>query len=156
MPVKFYDYRIKVKSALNDGALQGLIEAAGEVHAKTVRNSRVDTAQLKNSWRYEVDESELIATIGSPLENALWEEFGTGEYAVNGDGRKGGWLVPTSDLTPKARRRMSGGRIKKGKKVFYFTLGKRPNRPLERAYFSKKEAVIKIIRRAIKNAMKGK
>ena len=28
------------------------------------------------------------------MENAIWEEFGTGEYALNGDGRKGKWYIP--------------------------------------------------------------
>ena len=33
----------------------------------------------------------MSVTVGSPLENAIWEEFGTGEYALYGNGRKGGW-----------------------------------------------------------------
>lgn len=38
--------------------------------------------------RVSVDESSLTVAIGSDYENAIWEEFGTGIYAVNGDGRK--------------------------------------------------------------------
>lgn len=37
----------------------------------------------------ESNESNIEAVIGSPLENALWEEFGTGEHSINGNGRKG-------------------------------------------------------------------
>lgn len=38
-----------------------------------------------------MDESAQVATVGNPLQNAIWEEFGTGEYALEGDGRKTPW-----------------------------------------------------------------
>ena len=69
-----------------------LYEAAGELEAQVKRNTKVGTGQLKNSWTYKVDESKGEATIGSPLENAIWEEFGTGQYALHGDGRKTPWV----------------------------------------------------------------
>lgn len=89
--IKFEDYRVTVKNELADRAIAFLHEAGGEFVSQTARNSRVDTGQTKGSWDYQVNESELMMTIGSPLENAIWEEFGTGEYALNGNGRKGGW-----------------------------------------------------------------
>ena len=89
--VEFYDFSIDVSAAATDIAFAFLEEAAGEVEAQARRNSHVDTGQLKGSWTHTVDETKDEAQIGSPLENAIWEEFGTGEYAAKGDGRKGGW-----------------------------------------------------------------
>lgn len=76
MSVQFDDFSMQVKAALEEAAVQFLYEAAGELASQTARNSPVDTGQLKNSWQYKVDENKLEATIGSPLENAIWNEFG--------------------------------------------------------------------------------
>ena len=92
MGVKFTNNSAKVKGALNDAVSAYLHEAGGELEAQVKRNSRVGSGQLKNSWTYNVDDSKGICTVGSPLENAIWEEFGTGEYALKGNGRKGGWI----------------------------------------------------------------
>lgn len=76
MSVEFQDFSIQVKKAVEDKALQWLEKASGEIEAQVSRNSRVDTGQLRGSWKHIVDEVEMKATIGSPLENAIWEEFG--------------------------------------------------------------------------------
>ena len=76
MSVKLEDNSIKVKAALDDAVRAYLYEAGGELEARAKRNSRVDSGQLKNSWKYVVDESKGECTVGSPLENAIWEEFG--------------------------------------------------------------------------------
>lgn len=122
--VKFEDYSIKVKNAIADKVFSFLEEAASEIESETRRNSRVDTGQFKGSWAHTVDEADQTATIGSPLENAIWEEFGTGEYAAAGNGRKGGWSYQDD----------AGD--------WHHTKGKKPNHTLQRAFDSKK-AVIK-------------
>ena len=124
MAVEFHDFSIEVKGALDDAVSAYLYEAAGELEAQVKRNSRVGSGQLKNSWTYKVDESKGEATIGSPLENAIWEEFGTGEFALNGDGRKGGWYYKDD----------------KGK--WHHTYGKTPHRAFQRAFNSLKNALI--------------
>lgn len=124
MSVEFQDFSIQVKEAVEDAALQWLEEAASEIESQAKRNSRVDTGQLKGSWRHEVDTGEKKATVGSGLENAIWEEFGTGEYAVNGDGRKGGWSYQDDEGN------------------WWHTHGKKPNRTLKKAFESKKNAII--------------
>lgn len=134
MAVEFKDNSIAVKAALGDAAEAFLREAAGELVSQTARNTRVDTGQLKSSWQYTIRGS--VAMIGSPLENAIWEEFGTGEYALEGDGRKGGWIY----------------RNKEGKTVF--TLGKRPNRTLYRAFTGKKNQLIRRAEDIVKGRMK--
>lgn len=120
MPVEFKDNSLKVKAALNEKTIAWLHEAAGEIESQSKRNTRVDTGQLKNSWANTVDESNGTATVGSPLENAVWEEFGTGEYALHGDGRKTAWTY----------------KDRKGK--WHRTSGKRPSRALNNAFASSK------------------
>ncbi len=87
MSCKFEDYSFKVKDAMKDTAISFLEEAGGELESQVKRNSRVDTGQTKGSWQHVTDESGLECSIGSNLENAIWEEFGN-QYAALWYGRK--------------------------------------------------------------------
>lgn len=87
--VRITDNRLQVTAALNGKVLAFLEEAAGELESQVVRNTAVDTGSLKKSWGHVVAGDTAI--VGSPLENAIWEEYGTGWYAVEGDGRKTPW-----------------------------------------------------------------
>lgn len=113
--IKFEDYSGEVKAAIKQAAIAWLYEAIGELKSQVQRNTAVDTGQLKASWDYRVDEYKFEAVVGSPLENAIWEEFGTGEFALNGNGRKGGWFYVDT------------------KGEGHFTHGKPPKRALYRA-----------------------
>jgi len=88
MAVTFEDYSINVKGACSDAAEAFLYEAAELLKGSAAQASPVASGQLKGSWDYQIEGTE--AKVGSPLENALWNEFGTGEFADFG-GRKGGW-----------------------------------------------------------------
>lgn len=110
--VSFEDNRMRCKAALADAGVAFLHETAVELVSQTARNSRIRNGQLKGSWDYVVDEAVLTATIGSPLQNAIWEEFGTGEYALGGNGRKDSW------------------RYKDEHGQWHTTIGKKPNRAL--------------------------
>lgn len=90
--VEFTDNSEEIKLLLERATTEGLEAAAKEIKAQAVRNTPVKTGQLKGSWDHIVDEGKMDATIGSPLENAIWTEFGTGEYALKGNGRKDGWV----------------------------------------------------------------
>ena len=136
MSVQFIDNSMRVRAAINDAVIAGLYEAAGEVESEVKRNTRVDTGQTKNAWQYRVDESKGEATIGNPLENAIWEEYGTGEYAVNGDGRKGGWVYTDRNGNT------------------HFTKGKKPTRVLQSAFESKKATVERIIQSKLQEGMR--
>ena len=125
--VQFIDNTIEVIGAIKDAALVFLEEAAGELESQAMRNTRVDTGQTKGAWSHKVEESALQAIVGNPLENAIWEEFGTGEYAVNGNGRKTPW------------------RYQDVRGNWHTTTGKRPSRAFEKA---KAEAEPKIIQAA--------
>lgn len=136
--VKFNDYTIEVKSAMKSLAYTALEEACGELESQVKRNTAVDTGQTKNAWTHNVKSSgdETTGTVGNPLENAIWEELGTGEYALNGDGRKGGWAYKD----PKT-----------GKTVW--TYGKHPRRPFFKAYTALKNRLIKRIQDTFKGGL---
>ena len=136
MGVQFQDFRLKVTGALDDACIAYLYEASGEIEAQVKQNTRVGSGQLKNSWTYKVDEAKGEAHIGSPLENAIWEEFGTGEYALNDDGRKGGWHYKDDE----------------GK--WHHTYGKTPNRALHNAFVTLKTALIRRAEQVLKGRMK--
>lgn len=125
--VQFIDNTIEVIGAIKDAALMFLEESAGELESQAMRNTRVDTGQTKGAWSHKIEESALQAIVGNPLENAIWEEFGTGEYAVNGNGRKTPW------------------RYQDVRGNWHTTTGKRPSRAFEKA---KAEAEPKIIQAA--------
>lgn len=131
--IHFTDNRFECKGAISDSIIAFLHEVGGEFASQTARNSRVDTGQTKGSWDYVVDTSDLMVTVGSPLENAIWEEFGTGEYALNGNGRKGGWYYVDA--------RGDG----------HFTHGKKPNRALWNAFETLKPS----IKATMENKLKG-
>lgn len=136
MSVQFKDNSMQVKAALNDAITAFLHEAAGELQSQVQRNTRVDTGQLKNSWEYKIDQGKNEATVGSGLENAIWEEFGTGEYALEGNGRKGGWVYVDA------------------KGEGHFTRGKTPSRAFFKAYTSSKPKIIKRAEQVIGAKMK--
>lgn len=130
--VVFEDYSIKVKTEIDDRIIAALEECAGEIESQTKSNTRVDTGRTKNSFQHKVVDSELTAYIGSDYENAIWEEFGTGEYALEGNGRKGGWVYVDE----------------KGKG--HFTYGKKPTRAFWNAYNSLKNAIINYLQNCLK------
>lgn len=133
MSFNFENNTGKVTGLLYDKAIQFLYEAGGEVQAQAARNSRVDSGQLKSSWKFIVDENDLKVIIGSPLENAIWEEFGTGEYAVGNNGRKTPWKYQDD----------------KGK--WHYTKGKTANHTLQRA----SEKAMPKIKRRLEQLLKG-
>ena len=157
MSVEFEDYSIKVTEALNDGAIIGLYLAAAEIESEAVRTSPVGEGQLKEHWEHIVDESNFEATIGNPLENAIWNEYGTGAWAEGPKpGRSDPWYVPVEGYAGKKRPTYNGKVVivygKEGKK-YYKTNGKKPQRTLEKAFTRKRKVAERLIKRAIQEAM---
>lgn len=93
--MKFVDNSEAVKRELERAAIRGLIKASLMVEGQAVLLAPVDKGGLRDSIGYKVDESELVAYIGTNCEYAIYVEFGTGEFAENGNGRKGGWVYKT-------------------------------------------------------------
>lgn len=154
MAVKFTDNSMQVKEAMKEAVIKFLHEAAGELEAQTKRNSRpvkYGKHDVKNNWSYEVDEDEQEAVVGSPLEAAFWEELGTGEYALNGDGRKGWWVYVEGNDTPRANQKMyteseaiqTAAFLRSKGLDAHATKGTVANRPLFRAFESLKNPLIR-------------
>ncbi len=147
--IEFEDYTDEVKLAIREKIIEFLYEAAGEITSLIQRASavgRVSGGKTKGSWRYKVNEKKLTATIGSPLINAVWEEFGTGEYALEGKGRKGKWYIPIGN----GRGEISQAVVdaynmkvvygSKGKR-FVETTGKKPKRTFTKVFEGNREAI---------------
>lgn len=122
--VEFKDNSAVIKGLIGEKAIAFLYEAVAEIESQAKRNSRVDTGKTKGAWSSIVDEENLEAFVGNTDQNAILEEFGTGEYALNNDGRKGGW------------------RYMDAKGNWHYTKGKKPSRALCRAFESKKTVII--------------
>ena len=95
--MKFEDNSAAVKRELERAVIRGLIKVAMLVESQAVLLVPVNTGGLRNSIGYKVNESELVAYVGTNCEYAIYVEYGTGEFAENGNGRKGGWLYKTPD-----------------------------------------------------------
>lgn len=121
MAVVFEDNSIKVKKAIDENCEAFLIEATEEIASRAADNSPVDTGQLKGSWGTKVDGK--TGYVGSDVEHAIYQEFGTGEYALEGNGRKGGWFYVDDE----------------GKG--HWTLGTKPKRMLWNAFTSLKSQI---------------
>lgn len=117
-----------VLSRIEQAAQNAAFEAAETIRGQAARNTKVDTGKTKGAWATVSDGTTAIA--GNSEQNAIWEEFGTGEYALAGDGRKGGWVY-----------------FDEGRQKFYFTKGKKPKRALTLAYNAKKSAAKNIIKK---------
>lgn len=132
MAVEFHDFTIEVQDAIDDTINAKLEECAGEIESAAKRNTRVDTSQTKNNWRHHVNDETHTATIGNSLENAIWEEFGTGEHALKGNGRKGGWSYKDDEGN------------------WHHTFGKKPSRAFQKAYDSLKNKIINYLQNSLK------
>ena len=159
MSVKFHDYSVEVKAAMNKQIIAALEECAGELESQVKRNTRVGKvagSNTKNNWKHRVVDSKLEAYVGNNEETAIWLEFGTGEYALEGKGRKGGWYIPIGNgkgMISQATVDAYGFKVVHGKNGMKFahTYGMKPQRPFYKAYTRMKNAIIN----RIQNSLKG-
>jgi hypothetical protein len=160
MAVEFQDFSFEVKAALNAKTIAWLHETANEITAQAQRNCSTDeeySAQLKGSYANVVNETKGEATIGSPLEQAFWEEFGTGSHAdmsKNGGrpGRKGWWVYKDGYkgkggkiLTERQAKAMAAG-----VPSLHATNGREPNYTLEKAFKTVKPKAIAQLEKTMK------
>lgn len=97
---KFTDNSKKVKAQMDDAMFQALESAALIVEASAKALAPVgDSGELRDKIDHNVVDTSNgpAAKIGSPLDYAMYVEYGTGEFADNGAGRKGGWSYQTPD-----------------------------------------------------------
>ena len=121
MAVVFEDYSMKCKKAIDGGCDPFLHEVTAEIASQAANNSPFKTGELIGSWSTKVDGK--TGYVGSDKEYAIYQEFGTGEYALEGNGRKGGWFYVDDE----------------GKG--HWTLGTKPKRMLWNAFVSLKPTI---------------
>lgn len=128
--MKFIDHSDEAKETLKKATIQWLFQACILVEGQAVALAKVQTARLRNSIDYIVDEGELIGYVGTNVEYAIYVEMGTGEFAENGNGRKGGWVYkdPSGE--------------------WFFTWGQEPQ-PYLRPAFRQKKAEIEALSKEI-------
>jgi hypothetical protein len=100
MPMQFIDNSIKIIGEINEASKRWLLEAANEVashaqrHCQMAKDGEEIGKQLRGSYEPEknpdLDSGKIY--VGSDMEAAYWEEFGTGSHAEKGDGRPGWWV----------------------------------------------------------------
>ena len=132
MSVIFKDYSKIVIDNINKEAGAWLEEVSALVESQTKKNTKVKTGKTKGSWEHIVHEDEHYAEVGSRYINALYEELGTGIYALNGNGRKTKWVY-----TPDGKH-------------YYTTVGKKPRRALWNAYTNLKSRIIRTAQQRFK------
>lgn len=136
---KFEDNSKKIKKALMEVSEQALEEAALLVEGQAKALAPVGTGELRDKIDHSIKtvDGMKIAQIGSPLQYAVYVEYGTGEHSKNGAGRKGGWVYKGPD----------------GK--FYFTRGTKAQPFLTPAFRRNKKNIENIIGIKLSSSFKG-
>lgn len=126
---KFEDNSAQFLKELEAVSMTFLEEVKDSLVSQAQRNTPVKSGDLKRSFGEDsfIDENKKIAYIGSSKEYAIWVEKGTGEYAVEGNGRKGGWVFK-DEKTDK----------------WFKTNGMKPKLMLYKAYISKKDKIVRV------------
>lgn len=90
-----------------------------------------NSGELRDKISHNLNQQNdtIIGEVGSPLMYAIYVEYGTGEFAENGSGRKGGWRYKTPDGE------------------WHFTRGMKPISFLRPAFRANKENIINIFKK---------
>lgn len=93
MSFKFEDNSDKVYKNMLDATDAGMEAALLLIEAQAKQLAPVDLGELRDTLDHKIKKKGdgFIGTVGSPKDYAVHVEYGTGEFAENGKGRKGGW-----------------------------------------------------------------
>lgn len=118
-----------INKAILQAAERALEAASLHMVGEVKDRAPVESGELRRSISRTIDNSggKLVAKVGSGLKYAIYQEFGTGEFAENGAGRKGGWVYEGSD-----------GKV-------HFTRGSKPQKFLRAAFRANKKNIKTII-----------
>lgn len=168
--VEFKDFSLEVAAELNDTTIAALYEIASEITSQAQRTCVMDDdagKRLKGSYANTVDESKGMATVGTPLEEGYWEEFGTGEHAdtaKNGGkpGRQGWWVYvkgqgPSAKVSAQYRDQEEAEAVAESMRAdgldAYATNGRDPNYTLERSFEAKADWAKNHMAKRLKESM---
>lgn len=91
----FEDNSKQVKEQFYDVSEEAMLAALLLVEGQAKALAAVgNTGELRDKIDHNITAkgSQLMGQVGSPLQYAIYVEFGTGEFAENGAGRRGGWV----------------------------------------------------------------
>jgi len=93
MTIEFQDNSKKVKAEMAKASERGMEAALLMLEAAIKAGAPVDSGDLRDSTDHKtsVSGSKVEGKVGTPLMYGVYVEYGTGEFAENGSGRKGGW-----------------------------------------------------------------
>lgn len=128
----FKDNSQACKNAIKMAEIKWLKAAALVIQSQAKALVPVNTSNLKTSINHKVQVSSLEAYIGTNCDYAIYVEFGTGEFAENGNGRKGGWYY----VDPEGKG--------------HFTMGMKPKPYLRPAYRKNKKALKQLLNKYLK------
>lgn len=123
-----------IEKALEASSL--LIEA--QIKANITSSGYVDSGELRDSFGHQISGfgNNTQSKIGTPLKRAIYPEFGTGDFAENGAGRKKGWHFQSPDG------------------AWHFTRGQKPLKFMRKAFRTKKSEVKEIFISELGKGMK--
>ena len=160
MAVQFIDNSIKVKAEINQTTIAWLYEWANEIASQAKDNVALDGEagiQLRGAYSAAVNAGAGEAKVGTPLESGYWEEYGTGSYAVHGDGRKGWWVWKEGYegnggemLTEEEAKAIAAS-----DPTIHATNGRPPSHTLEKAFTVNKPKAIADLEKQLKARMDG-
>lgn len=139
MSLVFKDNTKEVAKKLQAAAKVAVMAGAERVLSQVKMLTPVDTGNLKGSMQQtsaKEQNGNVSTMVGSHADYAVYVEYGTGEFASNGQGRKGGWVYKAPD----------------GKS--YFTKGQKPARMLADGYKATREPAKKLMQRYFNKEMK--
>ncbi|MGX7200061.1 HK97-gp10 family putative phage morphogenesis protein [Enterococcus nangangensis] len=136
---EFKSYRKEVERQLDETSKRGLTAVLEFLKSAIKANAPVQTGHLRDFISYQIKKegASIVGVVGSPDEYAVYVEYGTGEFAENGAGRKGGWAYQAPD----------------GK--WYFTYGMQPTKFMREAFRQNKSQVQQILGEEFGATFKG-
>lgn len=128
---KFEDYSKEIKRRMSFVSEKALETALLHVEGQAKLLAPVDEGELRDHISHRIilkgNDGDRVGQVGSPSKHSFYVEYGTGELAVNGNGRKGGWVYKAAN----------------GK--FYFTKGQKAQPFLKPAFRRNRSKIIEII-----------
>lgn len=136
---EFVSYRKEVEQQMEEIAARGMEKVLMLIRSAAKSLTPVNTGQLRDRLDYQLRmvNGKVVGIVGSPDMYAIYVEFGTGEFAENGSGRKGGW----------AYQDPSG--------EWFFTWGQDPQPFLRPAFKQNKKQIIDILGKEYRVNFKG-
>lgn len=136
---KFVDNSKKIKNQIFNTGEGGMEEALLFIESQAKALAAVDTGEMRDKIDHKISskKKKIEGQVGSPNEHAIYNEFGTGEHATKGNGRKDGWVYRGKD-----------GR-------FYFTRGQKAQPFMRPAFRRNRKKIEELIGGKYKSTFKG-